>query len=75
MHLHQQSIGTLITKMSVLKKGVDVQMVELRFSVLKETVHEMFQFLREGGQVGILDGSNLSHSFRDYLMKQMESEV
>ncbi len=58
-----------------VERGFDPQMVDLRFSVLKETVRQLFQYLREGGQVGILDGSNLSHAFREYLMKQMESEV
>ena len=50
-------------------------MFALRFSVLKETIREMFQYLRDGGQVGILDGSNLSHKVRDYVSKQIALEV
>ena len=50
-------------------------MFALRFSALKETIREMFQYLRDGGQVGILDGSNLSHKFRDYVSKQIALEV
>ena len=34
--------------------------------VLNETMQEMFQYIRDGGQVGILDGSSLSHNTRGY---------
>lgn len=50
-------------------------MTELRLTVLKETMKEMFHYLRDGGQVGILDGSNLSHENREYIMEQISQEV
>ena len=49
--------------------------MDLRFSILDETMKEMFQYLRDGGQVGILDGSNLSHSTREHIMKEISKEV
>ena len=54
---------------------VNKQYKDLQFRVLNETMEEMFQYLREGGQVGILDGSNLSHSTRQYIMEKVAKEV
>lgn len=50
-------------------------MMELRLKVLNETMQEMFQYIRDGGQVGILDGSNLSHTTREYIISQIQKEV
>ena len=49
--------------------------MDLRFRVLNETMEKMFQYLRDGGQVGILDGSNLLHSTRQYIMEKVAKEV
>lgn len=50
-------------------------MVKLRLRVLNDTMTEMFEYLRDNGQVGILDGSNTSHWIREYITKQIEKEV
>ena len=50
-------------------------MMELRMKVLNETMQEMFQYIRDGGQVGILDGSSLSHNTREYITSQIQKEV
>ena len=52
-----------------------VQMVKLRMQVLNDTMNEMFGYLRENGQVGILDGSNTSHSLREYITGKIAQEV
>lgn len=43
--------------------------------VLKDTMKEMFEYLRDNGQVGILDGSNTSHEIREYITKRIAQEV
>ena len=50
-------------------------MVKLRMQVLNDTMNEMFGYLRENGQVGILDGSNTSHSIREYITEKIAQEV
>ena len=50
-------------------------MVKLRMQVLNDTMNEMFGYLRENGQVGILDGSNTSHSLREYITGKIAQEV
>ena len=50
-------------------------MVQLRTQVLKDTMKEMFEYLRDNGQVGILDGSNTSHEIREYITKRIAQEV
>lgn len=53
----------------------EIQMVKLRLRVLNDTMSEMFEYLRDNGQIGILDGSNTSHWIREYITKQIEKEV
>lgn len=50
-------------------------MVQLRLQVLNDTMKEMFEYLRDNGQVGILDGSNTSHEIREYITKRIAQEV
>ena len=50
-------------------------MVKLRMQVLNDTMNEMFGYLRENGQVGILDGSNTSRSLREYITGKIAQEV
>ena len=50
-------------------------MVKLRMQVLNDTMNEMFGYLRENGQVGILDGSNTSHAIREYITEKIAKEV
>ena len=48
---------------------------KLRLAVINDTIQQMFVYLREGGQVGLLDGSNLSRSTREYITKMISIEV
>lgn len=50
-------------------------MVKIRMQVLNDTMNEMFGYLRENGQVGILDGSNTSHAIREYITGKIAQEV
>ena len=50
-------------------------MVKLRMQVLNDTMNEMFGYLRENGQVGILDGSNTGHAIREYITGKIAQEV
>lgn len=51
------------------------EMKELRLKVITDTLQELFAYLREGGQVGLFDGSNLSRSMREYITKLISNEV
>lgn len=50
------------------------EMKELRLKVITDTLQELFAYLREGGQVGLFDGSNLSRSMREYITKLISNE-
>ena len=50
-------------------------MRKLRLTVITDTLHELFAYLREGGQVGLFDGSNLSRSMREYITELISKEA
>lgn len=51
------------------------EMKKLRLAVITDTLQELFAYLREGGQVGLFDGSNLSRSMREHIEKLIANEV
>lgn len=51
------------------------EMKKLRLNVITDTLQELFAYLREGGQVGLFDGSNLSRSMREHITKLISNEV